>query len=183
MSSPNIALAMRRRAGSIGRCGGEFVMGLIRLSGTANRQHCEAAILRRSFPVRNQARTREPDAMHDPRVFFAAERTLLAWVRTGLTIMAFGFVVARFGLFLRLLAVQLPTASNLAAHRGLSDGVGIALVLVGTGCMVLGAWQHRSYVSTLPAAEIPRSHDPRYPIGLAILLTALGLVLAGYLAI
>ena len=42
----------------------------------------------------------------DPRVFFAAERTLLAWVRTGLTIMAFGFVVARFGLFLRLLAAQ-----------------------------------------------------------------------------
>ena len=44
--------------------------------------------------------------MGDPRVFFAAERTLLAWVRTGLTIMAFGFVVARFGLFLRLLAAQ-----------------------------------------------------------------------------
>ena len=39
----------------------------------------------------------------DPRVFFAAERTLLAWVRTGLTIMALGFVVARFGLFLSLL--------------------------------------------------------------------------------
>ena len=33
--------------------------------------------------------------LSDPRVFFAAERTLLAWVRTGLTIMAFGFVVAR----------------------------------------------------------------------------------------
>ncbi len=44
--------------------------------------------------------------LSDPRVFFAAERTLLAWVRTGLTIMAFGFVVARFGLFLRLLAAQ-----------------------------------------------------------------------------
>ena len=43
---------------------------------------------------------------NDPRVFFASERTLLAWVRTGLTIMAFGFVVARFGLFLHLLAAQ-----------------------------------------------------------------------------
>lgn len=37
--------------------------------------------------------------MSDPRVFFAAERTLLAWIRTGLTVMAFGFLVARFGLF------------------------------------------------------------------------------------
>lgn len=42
----------------------------------------------------------------DPRVYFAAERTLLAWLRTGLGIMAFGFVVARFGLFLRLVQVQ-----------------------------------------------------------------------------
>ena len=36
----------------------------------------------------------------DPRVFFAAERTFLAWIRTGLALMGFGFVVARFGLFL-----------------------------------------------------------------------------------
>lgn len=40
----------------------------------------------------------------DPRILFAAERTLLAWVRTGLALMGFGFVVARFGLFLRELA-------------------------------------------------------------------------------
>ena len=46
----------------------------------------------------------EPSA--DPRVYFAAERTMLAWLRTGVTIMAFGFVVARFGLFLRLLQAQ-----------------------------------------------------------------------------
>ncbi len=37
--------------------------------------------------------------------YFAAERTLLAWVRTGLAMMGFGFVVARFGLFLRELAL------------------------------------------------------------------------------
>ena len=42
----------------------------------------------------------------DPRVRFAAERTLLAWVRTGVALMGFGFVVARFGLFLRELAAQ-----------------------------------------------------------------------------
>lgn len=41
--------------------------------------------------------------LNDPRVFFAAERTLLAWNRTGLTLMAFGFVLERFGLFLHML--------------------------------------------------------------------------------
>ena len=42
----------------------------------------------------------EPDTSNDPRVRYAIERTLLAWVRTGLALMGFGFVVARFGLFL-----------------------------------------------------------------------------------
>ena len=40
----------------------------------------------------------------DPRVFFAAERTFLAWIRTGLALMSFGFVVSRFELFLRGIA-------------------------------------------------------------------------------
>ena len=120
----------------------------------------------------------------DPRVFFAAERTLLAWVRTGLTVMAFGFVVARFGLFLRLLAQQ-AGAPAMPPHAlpDLSNGVGIGLVLVGTACMILGAIQHRSYVKTLPAADIPRTHDAIYPITLALFLAALGIVLAVYLAL
>ena len=58
----------------------------------------------------------------DPRVYFAAERTLLAWIRTGMTIMAFGFVVARFGLFLRLLRAEDGTA---VANGGVSPYVGV----------------------------------------------------------
>lgn len=120
----------------------------------------------------------------DPRVFFAAERTLLAWVRTGLTVMAFGFVVARFGLFLRLLSLQ--TGSNHVVsptHNVFSNLVGIALVLIGVACMVLGAIQHGSYVRTLPPQDVPRSHGAIYPISLSLTLAALGLALAVYLAI
>jgi uncharacterized membrane protein YidH (DUF202 family) len=47
---------------------------------------------------------RKAEGAEDPRVRFAAERTLLAWIRTGLALMGFGFVVARFGLFLREIA-------------------------------------------------------------------------------
>jgi putative membrane protein len=120
----------------------------------------------------------------DPRVFFAAERTLLAWVRTGLTVMAFGFVVARFGLFLRLLSAQVPGAP-MPPHTSpdISTALGIALVLIGTACMILGAVQHRSYVRTLPPRDVPRTHDAVYPITLALVLAALGIVLAIYLAI
>ena len=53
---------------------------------------------------------RQPE---DPRVRFAAERTLLAWMRTGLALMGFGFVVARFGLFLREIAL----AEHVAVHE------------------------------------------------------------------
>src|ERR1700730_13909684 len=120
--------------------------------------------------------------MEDPRAFFAAERTLLAWVRTGLTIMAFGFVVARFGLFLRLLAVQQQGVAYTQAPSPISNAVGIALVLVGSACAVRRAGEHWSYVSTLPTRDVPRTHDPRYPIALAIFLAAIGLALAAYLA-
>ena len=52
------------------------------------------------------------DELLDPRIYFAAERTLLAWVRTGLAMMGFGFVVARFGLFLRELAAVTMCGRN-----------------------------------------------------------------------
>src|SRR5215813_9086148 len=86
----------------------------------------------------------EERMLSDPRVFFAAERTLLAWVRTGLTIMGFGFVVAKFGLFLRMLATSQGAAdTGPPLHTSMSTVVGIALVLLGTACMILGAIQHR----------------------------------------
>jgi hypothetical protein len=58
--------------------------------------------------------SREPPArlaqglQRDPRIYFAAERTYLAWIRTGLGLMGFGFVVARFGLFLKELVITRP---------------------------------------------------------------------------
>ena len=123
--------------------------------------------------------------LSDPRVFFAAERTLLAWVRTGLTVMAFGFVVARFGLFLRLVSLQQGGGHVPAEdlHNRVSNTIGIALVLIGVGCMILGAIQHQSYVSTLPPADVPRSHAAIYPILLSLTLAALGLALAVFLAV
>ena len=67
-----------------------------------------------------------PDNPPDPRVYFAAQRTMLAWLRTGIAIMAFGFVVARFGLFLRLLHVQ----GGEGPSHGLSPYIGAALILL-----------------------------------------------------
>ena len=121
--------------------------------------------------------------MSDPRVYFAAERTLLAWIRTGLTIMAFGFVVARFGLFLSLLALQRHVAmTSIDASPHLSTLVGIALVVLGAAAILFAAFQHRRFVLSLPVADLPVFINRAFPLIVATLLGALGLVLALYLA-
>src|SRR5258708_20913218 len=64
---------------------------------------------------------------NDPRVHCVAERTFLAWIRTGLSLMGFGFVVARFGLFLKEMSGHAPGVKT----YGFSLWAGSAMVLLG----------------------------------------------------
>lgn len=116
----------------------------------------------------------------DPRVFFAAERTLLAWIRTGLTLIALGFVVARFGLFVRLLAIQShgPQASD---HSSVSAALGVAFVIAGALAVVVATLQHRRFVATLPEVDLPRGYSGGFAVVLSLFVGMLGVVLAGYL--
>jgi len=110
------------------------------------------------------------DPVSDPRVYFAAERTMLAWLRTGIAIMAFGFVVARFGVFLRL--VQ----GRDAAH-GISSYLGTVLVALGVLATAAGAVQYRGFCRTLPPAERPTTARTGFALGLCWALVLFGLVL------
>ena len=123
-----------------------------------------------------------PISESDPRVFFAAERTLLAWLRTGLTIIALGFVVSRFGLFVQLLATQSQTSSP-AARSSLSAALGVAFVIVGTLAIVVAAVQHQRFVATLSQSDLPRAYSRAFALVLSLLVGALGVVLAGYLLV
>lgn len=115
----------------------------------------------------------------DPRVRFAAERTLLAWIRTGLAMMGLGFVVARFGIFLR----ELASTHNKAGPptTGISLWTGTVLLLVGVAVTLLAAVQHYQFVSQWERG-IPY-RPSRWSLGmlLAALLVVIGLALAGYL--
>jgi len=120
----------------------------------------------------------------DPRVFFAAERTLLAWMRTGLTVMALGFVVARFDLFLAVIAAS---SSSLAAFHAEStrwhaSALGVLLVLFGAAAILGALANHRAYVRSLPAADRPDLPMPWLTSFLSVCVALLGFLLAGYLA-
>ena len=69
----------------------------------------------------------------DPRVFFAAERTLLAWVRSGIAAIGLGFLVARFGYFLLAINSKLPGSQHI------SSAIGVGLVIIGSLMIALSA--------------------------------------------
>lgn len=117
----------------------------------------------------------DPD--RDPRVYFAAERTLLAWVRTGLAMMGFGFVVARFGLFLREMAVL---RGHEASVSGGSLWAGTSLVLLGVVVNVYAAISHRRFAARFARGE-PERHDVRFAFAVANILAAVGFAMAVYL--
>jgi uncharacterized membrane protein YidH (DUF202 family)/rhodanese-related sulfurtransferase len=121
-----------------------------------------------------------PDSSNDPRVTLAAERTLLAWVRTGLALMGFGFVVARFGLFLRELRPDAVPASS-----GSGGSVLIGAGLVGTGVVVnvLAAVGHVRLLRRLDRGERYRPPTVSLAVGVALVVAVLGLLLTARLLI
>ncbi|MGH8291460.1 MAG: YidH family protein [Steroidobacteraceae bacterium] len=70
-------------------------------------------------------------------VYYAAERTLFAWVRAALGMMALGFVIDRFGLVLRGLPRQTGNAAEISAQH--SFWAGTVLVLGGVAMAVVAA--------------------------------------------
>jgi putative membrane protein len=116
---------------------------------------------------------------NDPRTFFAAERTLLAWVRTSLALMGMGFVVARFALFLRLLAHQQVSTPP----HGPSDALGVGLIFLGALASLIAGLQHRRFQRGLPASQRPQGYWRGFAAFFAYGVAAAGLVLATFLAV
>jgi putative membrane protein len=97
------------------------------------------------------------------RDYLAEERTFLAWIRTGLAVMAFGVVAAR---------VVFPKAFPL----------GLALVAAGVAVNILSAWRHTRVVAALNDGQLAHSRPSREGITLALFLALAGIAAAIYLA-
>ncbi len=115
----------------------------------------------------------------DPRVYFAAERTLLAWIRTGLAMMGFGFVVARFGLFLREIAAVHAAAPP--RQHALSLWVGVTLVILGVTVNVLAAMGHWHTIRRLERGQPLRFNALSLGTIVALAVGFIGLTMAAYL--
>lgn len=115
----------------------------------------------------------------DPRLYMAAERTFLAWIRTGLALMGFGFVVARFGLFLR----DVGTAGEMAAPTGagVSLPLGVSLIVVGIVVNVASAVRHRRYVRALDEGRFRATFGSGFGVAVAAIIAVVGIAMALYL--
>ncbi len=111
--------------------------------------------------------------------YLAAERTVLAWIRTGIALMGLGFVLARFGLFLQEFNHLVPDIQM--KSYGLSLWIGVALILMGVSVCLLSAMRYLRMLKQLQAGESLFTRSPRLVVGVAVGLVILGLVMAAYL--
>lgn len=107
----------------------------------------------------------------------ANERTFLAWIRTGVAIMGFGFVVARFGLALRELAARNPSFVILSLP--FSSFVGVLLVVLGTAITIAALV---TFIQVRSAIDREEFHPQlSFSVLLTVLSSLVGIVVAIYL--
>jgi putative membrane protein len=112
----------------------------------------------------------------------ANERTFLAWVRTAIAIMAFGFVVERFDVFLRRARMSPPARAGLFLSTRLGEVVGLALMAAGLALVIVATMRFLRTRRQIDEATARLESGSRLDLALAAMLFLLGCALAIYLA-
>ena len=113
------------------------------------------------------------------RDYLAEERTFLAWIRTSLALMGFGFVVARFGLFLQVM--QISRGDSAVQTHGFSPWLGTAFIIVGVAVNLVSIRHHLRLVGELNRGRVAARRPCQQAVILALFLALAGIAMALYL--
>jgi putative membrane protein len=116
------------------------------------------------------------------RLLLQLETSLLAWLRTSLGLLGFGFVIARFGLFLR----EIARVGEAVIHpRPLLTAVntfaGTALMVLGVVVLLLAVLNHQRGVGLVLRDELPLPSRWSLGVVVSLILAALGMAMALYI--
>ena len=111
----------------------------------------------------------------------ANERTFLAWVRTAIAIMAFGFLVQKFDLFLRIASESLAARALPAGGQIVGNIAGLLLIMLGGVVMAVAAIRFHKTTRDIDTKEVRPGPGERLDITLVTLLLLLGAILFVYL--
>lgn len=112
----------------------------------------------------------------------ANERTFLAWVRTSIAIMAFGFLVEKFDLFVELAGSSLAGRRLSVGGQTVGNISGLLLIVLGGATMVLAIIRFRKTALDIDSTEKCPNSGARMDITLAGLLVLLGAAMFVYLS-
>jgi putative membrane protein len=123
-------------------------------------------------PIKAKAAPDLPD-------YLAEERTFLAWIRTGIALMGFGFVVARFGIFLEQL--HLPERISAARPPEFSPWFGVALITTGALVNLFSARRFMHLAGEVDRNQFADRSLSRQGVFVASFLTLVGVAMTIYL--
>ncbi len=112
----------------------------------------------------------------------ANERTFLAWVRTAIAVMAFGFVIEKFDLFLQAAAPQMALKQIAPHGQKFANAAGLAFIAIGVSMIVVAGIRFVWTTKAIETDETVPSPGERFDLALAGLIGLLGASLFLYMA-
>ena len=112
--------------------------------------------------------------------YLANERTFLAWVRTSVSIMSLGFVVAKFGLWLRELAARFAPHMQ-GAGSGASVPIGLGMIALGGALALLAARRFQTVNRQIDRGAV--TADRGLVLLMTVAMAALAVLMMGYIGV